>query len=60
MSWSTVSKLKQAPLKAGTSLPQSPHSSTTDLRQRPMCAKSSLWWGRQSYAQTTGARRADQ
>lgn len=60
MSWSPGSVLKQSTLQARTGLSQPSHSSTTDLRQGPVCAKNSLWWGRQSYAETAGARQADQ
>lgn len=59
MSWSPGSKLEQSTLQATTGLSQ-PHSSSSDLRQGPQCAKNSFWWGRQSYAETAGARQADQ
>ncbi len=60
MSWSPGSKLKQSTLKAATGLSRPLHGPTTDLRQGPVCAKNSFWWGRQSYAETAGARQADQ
>lgn len=60
MSWSPGSKLKQSTLQTATGLSRPPHSPTTDLRQGPVFAKNSLWWGRQSYAETAGARQADQ
>lgn len=61
MSWSPGSELRQSTLEGQDGPVPALHTApTTDLRQGPASAKNSLWWGRQSYAETAGARQADQ